>query len=101
MEKDFKRLLGTRVYLEMPKKEKSKIVVDENTKEALQRELAKKMSKLTVYAVGTGVTDPELVEGTSVLVDPEALARRAFIIPLSEDKEVMLISYYDIVHIWE
>ena len=34
------KLLGNRIYLEMPKEdEESKLIVDENTKEALQREL--------------------------------------------------------------
>jgi hypothetical protein len=36
-----------------------------------------------------------------VFVDPEALARKATIIPLSEDKEVLLVSPFDIVHIWK
>ena len=40
------QLLGNRIYLEMPKKEESKIVVDENTKEALQKEFLKKMNRL-------------------------------------------------------
>ena len=51
------KLLGNRIYLEMPKKEESKIVVDENTKEALNKELLKKMSRLKVFAVGTSIVD--------------------------------------------
>lgn len=93
------KLLGNRVYLNMPKKEESKLIVDENTKEALKKELLNKMSKLTVYAVGDLVTSLEV--GDEVLVDPEALARKATIIPLSEDKEVLLVSPFDIVHIWK
>ena len=47
------KLLGNRIYLEMPKQEEdSKLIVDENTKEALQREMLKKFSKLTVHTVG-------------------------------------------------
>lgn len=92
-------LLGNRVYLNMPKKEESKLIVDENTKEALKKELLNKMSKLTVYAVGDLVTS--IKPGDEVLVDPEALARKATIIPLSEDKEVLLVSPFDIVHIWK
>ena len=43
------KLLGNRIYLEMPKQnEENKIVVDENTKEALQREMLKTLSKLTI-----------------------------------------------------
>ena len=95
---EFKKLLGNRIYLNMPKKEESKIIVDENTKEALKKELLNKMSKLTVYAVGDLVTN--IAPGDEVLVDPEALARKATIIPLSDDKEVLLVSPFDIVHIW-
>lgn len=94
------KLLGNRVYLEMPKKEESKLIVDENTKEALQKELLKKMSRLKVHSVGTAITDPDLKVGVEVLVDPSALRDKTLIIPLSEDEEVMLVSIFDIVHIW-
>ena len=94
------KLLGNRIYLEMPKKEESKLIVDENTKEALQKELLKKMSRLKVHSVGTAITDPDLKVGVEVLVDPTALRDKTLIIPLSEDEEVMLVSIFDIVHIW-
>lgn len=94
------KLLGNRIYLEMPKKEESKLIVDENTKEALQKELLKKMSRLKVHSVGTAITDPDLKVGVEVLVDPSALRDKALIIPLSENEEVMLVSIFDIVHIW-
>ena len=94
------KLLGNRIYLEMPKKEESKLIVDENTKEALQKELLKKMSRLKVHSVGTAITDPDLKVGVDVLVDPTALRAKTLIIPLSEDEDVMLVSIFDIVHIW-
>ena len=94
------KLLGKRIYLEMPKKEESKLIVDENTKEALQKELLKKMSRLKVHSVGTAITDPDLKVGVEVLVDPSALRDKTLIIPLSENEEVMLVSIFDIVHIW-
>ena len=94
------KLLGNRIYLEMPKKEESKLIVDENTKEALQKELLKKMSRLKVHSVGTAITDPDLVIGREVLVDPTALRDKTLIIPLSENEDVMLVSIFDIVHIW-
>ena len=47
------KLLGNRVYLELPKKEESKIAVDENTKEALQKELLRNMSRLTVHSMNS------------------------------------------------
>jgi hypothetical protein len=94
------KLLGNRIYLEMPKKEESKLVVDENTKEALQKELLKKMSRLKVHSVGTAITDPDLKVGVEVLVDPSALRDKTLIIPLSETEDVLLVSIFDIVHIW-
>jgi hypothetical protein len=94
---EFKKLLGNRIYVELPKKEESKLIVDENTKEALQREILKKMSKLKVYAVGDTVSNVSV--GDNVLVDPSALSK-AHVIPLSDDKEVLLVSIFDVVHVW-
>lgn len=97
MAKEFKKLIGNRIYVEMPKKEESKLIVDENTKEALQKEMLKKMSKLKVYAVGDLVTN--VAEGDTILIDPSALSK-APLIPLSEDKDVLLISPFDVIHVW-
>lgn len=94
------KLLGNRLYLEIPKKEDSKLIVDENTKEALQKEMLKKMSRLKVHSVGTGITDPDIKVGTEVLVDPSALRDKALVIPLSDTEDVMLISIFDVIHIW-
>ena len=91
-------LLGNRIYLEMPPQdEDSKIVVDENTKESLQRELLRKMSKLKVVQVGTIVTEIKI--GDWVLVDPAAL-NRATLVPLSEDEKVIMVSPFDVIMIW-
>ena len=92
-------LLGNRIYLEMPPQdEESKIVVDENTKEALQRELLNKMSKLKVLAVGTIVT--EIKVGDWVLVDPAAL-NKAILVPINDnDDRVILVSPFDVIQIW-
>ena len=90
-------LLGNRIYVEMPKEEESKLIVDENTKEALQKELLKKMSKLTVHSVGTTVTG--IVKGDVILVDPAAL-NKATLVPLSDDETVILISPFDVIMIW-
>lgn len=95
------KLLGNRIYLEMPKKEESKLIVDENTKDALQKELLKKMGRLTVHSIGTGTAiDPDIKVGSVVLVDPTALRDKATVIPLENGEEVMLVSPFDIVHIW-
>jgi hypothetical protein len=93
------KLLGNRIYLEMPKEaEESKLVVDENTKEALQRELLNKMSKLKVLQVGTVVT--EIKVGDWVLVDPAAL-NKAILVPINDnDDRVILVSPFDVIQIW-
>jgi len=92
------RLLGNRIYLEIPKKEESKLIVDENTKEALEKEMYKKMSRLTVHSVGTANMDVK--PGDVVLVDPAAL-QKAPLIPLSEDEQVLLVSPFDVIMIWD
>jgi hypothetical protein len=93
------KLLGNRIYLEMPKEdEESKLIVDENTKEALQRELLNKMSKLKVLQVGTIVT--EIKAGDWVLVDPAAL-NKATLVPINDnDDRAILVSPFDIIQIW-
>lgn len=91
------KLLGNRIYLEMPKKEESKLIVDENTKEALEKEMYKKMSKLTVHSVGTANMDVKV--GDVVLIDPQAL-QKAPLIPLSEEESVLLVSPFDVIMVW-
>jgi co-chaperonin GroES (HSP10) len=91
------KLLGNRIYLEIPQKEESKLIVDENTKEALEKEMIKKMSRLKVHSVGTANMDVKV--GDVVLVDPEALSK-ARMIPLSEEETVLLVSPFDIIQIW-
>ena len=92
------KLLGNRIYLEMPKQdENSKLIVDENTKESLQREMLKKFSKLTVHTVGDTIST--MKTGDVVLVDPGVLAK-APLVDLSETEQVLLVSPFDIIMIW-
>lgn len=90
-------LLGNRIFVEMPKQEESKLVVDENTKEALQMEMLKKMSKVTVHSVGDTVST--IKAGDVILVDPLAL-QKSPLIPLSETETVLLVSPFDVILIW-
>lgn len=93
------RLLGNRIYLEMPPQDdNSKLIVDDNTKEAVQRELLNKMSKLKVVQVGTLITEIKI--GDWVLVDPAAL-NKAILVPINDnDDRVILVSPFDIIMIW-
>lgn len=90
-------LLGNRIFVEMPAQEESKLVVDENTKEALQMEMLKKMSKVKVHSVGTTVHDIKV--GDTILVDPLAL-QKSPLIPLSDDEKVLLVSPFDVIMKW-
>jgi Cft2 family RNA processing exonuclease len=92
------KLLGNRVYLEMPvQEEENKLIVDENTKEALQREMLKKFSKLKVHTVGDTVST--MKKGDIVLVDPGVLSK-APLVNLSDDEQVLLVSPFDVIMIW-
>ena len=98
MAKPYKKLLGNRIYVNVPKKEeKSKLIVDTATKEELQREMLKKMSKLTVYDVGDSVSIVKA--GDIVLIDPAKL-KDAMLIPLNEDMDVLLVSPFEVIHVW-
>lgn len=94
------KLLGNRIYLEVPKEEESKLIVDSNTKDALKKEMLKNMNRLKVHSVGTAITDPDLKIGVYVLVDPVALRDKTLVVPISETEDVLLVSIFDIVHIW-
>jgi len=92
------KLLGNRIYLELPKEDtESKLIVDDNTKEALQRELLNKMSKLKVHSVGTSIIDIKV--GDWILVDPAAL-NKATLVPITNEENVILVSLFDVIMIW-
>lgn len=93
-------LLGNRIYLNLPKKEETKVIVDHNTEEDLKKEMLKKMSRLTIHTLGTTITEPKLKIGAEVLVDPLALTK-APIIHLSDTESVLLISPFDIIQVWD
>jgi hypothetical protein len=94
--KDFKQLRGNRLLLDLPKKEEGKLIVDENTKEALEKEMMQKLNKLTVYAVGDLITDIKV--GDEILVDPAAL-QKSPVIPIGEENK-LLVSPFDVILIW-
>lgn len=91
------KLRGNRIYLEIPKREESLIELTPELEESRIKEEMKKYSKLKVYALGELVSDINL--GDEVLVIPDALAK-APIIPLSEELNVLLVSNFDVVHVW-
>lgn len=96
-EKEFSKLFGNRIYLEFPKEQDFTVIVDPKTKQELQREFLTTIQRLKVYAVGDSIS--HIKEGDEVMVDP-ATAQRALIIDLSENRKVLLVSVFDIVHLW-
>lgn len=100
-EKEFKKLFGQRVYLEFPDMPKSNILLDAKSKKEIKEEYLKTISRLKIYAVGDGVT--HLKEGDEVMVDPIVFNPdnpKMRIVDLSETKSVLLISIFDIIHLW-
>ena len=93
---DFKLLRGNRLLLDLPKKEEGKLIVDENTKEALEKEMMQKLNKLTVYSVGDLVTD--IKAGDEILVDPASL-QKSPVIPIGEENK-LLVSPFDVILVW-
>lgn len=93
---DFKQLRGNRLLLNLPKKEEGKLIVDENTKEALEKEMMQKLNKLTVYAVGDLVQD--IKPGDEILVDPASL-QKSPVIPIGDENK-LLVSPFDVILVW-
>lgn len=101
MQKEFQKLFGQRVYLEFPEMPKSNILLDPKSKKEIREEYLKTISRLKIYAVGDGVTF--LSPGDEVFVDanifnPDNPKMR--LVELSENKTVLLISVFDIIHLW-
>jgi hypothetical protein len=93
---EFKKLLGNRILLDLPKKEEGKLIVDENTKEALEKEMIQKYKKLKVYAVGDLVTNISV--GDELLVDPAGLSK-APVVPIGDDNK-LLVTPFDVILVW-
>ena len=95
---EFRKLLGRRIYLELPVEKVSSLkYIDAETQAMLDAEKMRSFGRLRVYAVGSDITD--ISEGDEVMIDPTSAAKVAKII-LSEEKEVIMVSIFDIAHIW-
>jgi len=93
------KVFGNRVLIRLPKRENSKIEVDHNTKEALEKELAIKHGSVEVVSVGETVTYLEV--GDFVMVEPSALTKALAIPALCTDDFIIgLISPFDIILRW-
>lgn len=93
---NFKKLLGNRILLDLPKKDEGKLIVDENTKEALEKEMLQKLKKLTVHATGDLVSNIKV--GDEILVDPAALSK-APVLPIGDENK-LLVTPFDVILVW-
>lgn len=88
------KLLGQRVYLELPKMKEYKVSITPELKKQMEDEYLQKLDKLKVFSTAVA----EVNVGDEVFVDPNGL-RRGVKIQL-EDKELISVSAFDIMHIW-
>jgi co-chaperonin GroES (HSP10) len=94
------KILGNRVYLNLPKIEESKFSISDELKKELREKEIQKFDKLTVYAVGEGIPGITISVkvGDKVFADPVAI-RRGTILKI-EDKELICVNSQDIMHVW-
>ena len=97
MTKPFKKLLGNRVYLNIPEIPESNIILSEEMKKDLIITQQEKYRKLVVYDVGDSTGYLNI--GDVVFVDPVTI-QNAPVIPLTSTLSVLLISPASIIHIW-
>jgi len=98
MPAEYTKLLGNRVYvdIDIPK---YTIEMAEEVKKQLVGEAVKSLTKAVVYDVGSGVVEGGVEPGDIVLVSKEGVLR-GDLINLTDKKTVLLISPFDIIHIW-
>lgn len=96
MDKLFKKLIGNRIYLELPEVKKSDLILSEETLKSVYGALKEK-DRFKVFAVGDSVSIVEV--GDEVRVDGLGLARSE-VVRLSDNVAVLQVSVFDIAHIW-
>ena len=103
------KILGDRVYLDLPELPESKIELSPETRRELRDEMSAKFDRLKVFAIGQLNTSfvgsshilettPSINIGDEVFVDPQAI-RRGTVLKI-DDKEKICVNYRDIMHIW-
>jgi hypothetical protein len=92
----FKSLEGIRVLLELPPKKKSVIALTPELEKEQNQEWARTLDKLTIYAVGKGVSD--FKKGDVVLVTTEDLRRGTF--HTINGQEMIMVNSMAIALVW-
>ncbi len=98
------KILGLRVYLELPKLKEYNFTLDPSTQRQLKDEELSKFDRLKVYGVGenvgnsAGAVEKPIKVGDEILIDPTGL-RKGF--PIKVDgKDIIVVNFYDILHVW-
>ena len=94
---DFKQLRGNRLLVNLPEKEESKVILDQETEAALDKEYLLKFDKLVVHAVGDLITD--IKPGDKIFVDPVALRSKIITVSIG-GKDKLVVSPFDVILVW-
>lgn len=92
------KVLGHRVYLNLPEKKESKIIVSKQVKKEAITE-SNELDYLEVLAIGSHVTDNNLQVGDKVFVTPKMVNEQNVV--EVEGQFVLCVNVYDIMHIWD
>lgn len=99
MSKEYKTLLGNRIYIEVEMPNYS-VQMTEEVKKKLTADIVQKLNRAKVYDVGTSLeTSSPVKPGDEVLVSRDGIIRGDFV-NLSDTKVVLMVSPFDIIHIW-
>lgn len=99
------KILGNRIYLELPPIPESKIELSSETQKQLEIDMLGKYDRMVVYAMGQSIINGpsfepiiEIKPGDEVFADPNALRRG--VIFKHEGKNLISISKSDVMHVF-
>jgi len=92
------KLKGHRVLLNRPEKKETGLKLTEELEASLIRDELMSMTSLEVFAVGSEVTDADIVEGAKVYISPSDLMRSEIVKVDGEDK--IMARAMDVAIIW-
>ena len=94
------KLLGNRVYLNLPEIQESKFSISDELKKELREKELSKFDRLTVFAISESEESKKCAinVGDEVYVDPMGLKRGIILKIEGEDK--VSVSIFDIMHVW-
>jgi len=94
------RILGNRVYLNLPDLKESKFSISDELKQELREEQLNKFDKLEVFAFSEceEAKKNSLKVGDKVYVEPIGL-KRGTILKI-DGKDKVSVSIFDVMHIW-